>query len=352
MTDILDQKPASTELTGGAGFTYEDTVVAYYLAHLLRRERAAGQVGFVTSVAVQRQGHGHPMDDIIVEFADDGTTKALELQVKRSFTISSADKQFQEVVSASVKTQGADSFVKDSDLCGFVVEHVTDAAFRSLSRLINKAKASPYATDFEDYFAPTGTAGADDRKLREALLSLTGASSLDEEVSFYRGFAALHLNGLEEGGVLRAEIVNRLQELVANNVDGQDILLLDRLCRIAREGAANAAKWTRASLLAQLQGSVRLNVSPIFRDDISRLNAASLDALQDVSETVDDFHVARAGLQAEVTQALQKHRVVSIGGLPGCGKSAVLKHFAANAAKFGPILLLKNDRLQDRKSVV
>lgn len=346
MTDILDQKPASTELTGGAGFTYEDTVVAYYLAHLLRRERAAGQVGFVTSVAVQRQGHGHPMDDIIVEFADDGTTKALELQVKRSFTISSADKQFQEVVSASVKTQGADSFVKDSDLCGFVVEHVTDAAFRSLSRLINKAKASPYATDFEDYFAPTGTAGADDRKLREALLSLTGASSLDEEVSFYRGFAALHLNGLEEGGVLRAEIVNRLQELVANNVDGQDILLLDRLCRIAREGAANAAKWTRASLLAQLQGSVRLNVSPIFRDDISRLNAASLDALQDVSETVDDFHVARAGLQAEVTQALQKHRVVSIGGLPGCGKSAVLKHFAANAAKFGPILLLKNDRLQ------
>jgi len=31
----------STELTGGAGFTYEDTVVAYYLAALLREERAA-----------------------------------------------------------------------------------------------------------------------------------------------------------------------------------------------------------------------------------------------------------------------------------------------------------------------
>jgi hypothetical protein len=346
LTDTLDRNPASTELTGGAGFTYEDTVVAYYLAQLLRHERAAGQTGIVTSVAVQRQGHGRPMDDVIVGLDDAGTTRSLDLQVKRSLTISGADKQFKDIVAAAMKTQASDAFVKGSDASGFVVEHVTDTTFRSLSRLISKAKASPDAKDFEEYFAPTGTAGADDRKLREGLLTLTGAANLDEEVSFYRSFAALHLASLEEGGALRAEIVNRLQELVADTVDGQDILLFDRLCRIAREGAANAAKWTRSSLLARLQGSVRLKVAPNFIDDINRLNAASLDALNDVSETVDDLYVARNGLQAEVAQVLQKHRVVSIGGLPGCGKSAVLKHFAADAAKSGPILFLKNDRLQ------
>ncbi|MGJ0508830.1 MAG: hypothetical protein ACR652_17225 [Methylocystis sp.] len=345
MTDTLDQKPASTELTGGAGFTYEDTVVAYYLAHLLRHERAAGQPGIITSVAVQRQGYGHPMDDVIVGLDDAGTKRSLDLQVKRSVTISSADQQFKEIVAAAVKTQGSHDFAKGSDACGFVVEHVTDTTFRSLSRLINKAKASPDPNDFGQYFAQTGTAGADDKKLREGLRTLTGAANLDEEVSFYRSFAALHLAGLEEGGALRAEIVNRLQELVADNVDGQDILLFDRLCRIVREGAANAAKWTRLSLLAQLQGSVRLKVAPKFSDCINRLNAESLDALNEVSETVDDFHVARDDLQAEVAKVLQKHRVVSIGGLPGCGKSAMLKHFAANAAQSGPILFLKNDRL-------
>jgi hypothetical protein len=31
----------STEIAGGAGFTYEDTVVAYYLAALLREDWAA-----------------------------------------------------------------------------------------------------------------------------------------------------------------------------------------------------------------------------------------------------------------------------------------------------------------------
>lgn len=345
MTDTLEQKPASTELTGGAGFTYEDTVVAYYLACLLRHERAAGQPGIVTSVAVQRQGHGHPMDDVIVGLDDAGTNKSLELQVKRSVTISGADQKFKEIVAAAVKTQAAATFIKNSDASGFVVEHVTDSTFRSLSRLIARAKASPDAKDFEQYFAPGGTAGADDKGLREALLPLTGAANLEEEVNFHRNFAALHLAGLEDGGALRLEIVNRLQEIVADSVDSQDILLFDRLCRIAREGAANAAKWTRSSLLAQLKGSVRLKITPNFSDDIKRLNAASLDALNDVSETVDEVHVARDGLQEKVAKQLEKHRVVSIGGLPGCGKSAVLKHFAANAAKWGPILFLKNDRL-------
>jgi len=346
LTNTSNQKPASTELTGGAGFTYEDRVVAYYLSHLLRRERAAGAAGIVTSVAVQRQGHGRPMDDVIIGFDDAGTKKSLDLQVKRSVTISDADDQFKAIIAAAVKTQEGKSFVKETDASGFVVEHVTDKTIRSLSRLISKAKASPDANDFEDYFAPTGTAGEQDSKLRKALQPLIGAEDLDREVSFYRNFVALHLAGLEENGALHTEIVNRLQELIADNVDGQDILLFDRLCRIAREGAAVAAKWTRLSLLARLRGLVRLKVAPNFRDDVARLNSASLDALNDVSETIDDFHVVRDSLQLEVEQKLLQHRVVSIGGFPGCGKSAVLRHFAANASKSGPFLFLKNDRLQ------
>ena len=86
MTDTLDQKPASTELTGGAGFTHEDTVVAYYLAHLLRHEGAAGLPGNVTSVAVQQNGQGNPMDDLVVEFDDAGVKRNLSLQIKRKVT--------------------------------------------------------------------------------------------------------------------------------------------------------------------------------------------------------------------------------------------------------------------------
>ena len=262
MTSSSDGKPASTELTGGAGFGYEDTVVAYYLSSLLRRERATGQSGFVTGVAIQQQGHGNPMDDLVVEFDDTGTKRVLSLQIKRSVTISGAasNDEFRGIITAAVETQALGS--KGADVCGFVVEHVTADTFRSLTRLIDWAKASTAGADFEARFLHTGTAATDEQNLRSGLLPVIGAAKADEEISFYQHFVALHLHGLEEGGVLRTEVVNRLQEIIATNEDGQDVLLFDRLCRIAREGSGKATKWTRVSLLAQLHGTVRVNPPP------------------------------------------------------------------------------------------
>ena len=86
------QHATSTELTGGAGFTYEDTVVAYYLSALLREERAAGLSGIVKTVAVQQKGHGYPMDDVIIEFDDDGSKRRLSLQVKSKIQIKRHEK--------------------------------------------------------------------------------------------------------------------------------------------------------------------------------------------------------------------------------------------------------------------
>jgi hypothetical protein len=151
------------------------------------------------------------------------------------------------------------------------------------------------------------------------------------------------LTGLKKA--MCTEVLNRLQEMIAVNEDGQDLLLFDRLCRIAREGSGRATKWNRASLLAQLRGAIRLKVIPYLDDDITRLNAHSMEALNVVSEKVDDFHVERTGLQQKVRMQLDQHRVVSIGGLPGCGKSAILKRFAQKASTAGPILFLKNDRV-------
>lgn len=342
---MSESKPASTELTGGAGFTYEDTVGAYYLAQLLTRGRAAAQSGLVTSVAVQQQGHGNPMDDLVVEFDEAGTKRTLGLQIKRSITISAADKDFCAIVAAAVKTQVQAGFGKDADKCGFIVEHVSDAALRTLNRLTSWAGDSLTSAEFDERFKSTGAAAKAEINLRDALKPLIGATNLDEEISFYKHFVALRFDGLEENGARRADIINRLQEQVATTEDGQGLLLFDRLCRIIREGSANGAKWTRDSLVAELRGAVRLKLIPFLAEDIGRLNAFSLEALKVVSETIDEFHVERPALQNRVAEQLELHRVVTIGGLPGCGKSAVLMRFAQRATADGPILFLKTDRL-------
>ena len=150
------QQATSTELTGGAGFTYEDTVVAYYLSALLREERAAGLNGVVKTVAVQQEGHGHPMDDIIVELDDDRSLRRLNLQAKRKIQISAAatNNDFRDILSRAVATRATDDFNVDLDAYGFVAENVAIERFRTLNRLIEWAKSSPSGEDFARHFAP------------------------------------------------------------------------------------------------------------------------------------------------------------------------------------------------------
>ena len=192
--------------------------------------------------------------------------------------------------------------------------------------------SQPGWRDFEERFAPTVPLPQAEHDLRDAIKPVIGAANADEEVSFYKHFVAFRFDGLEEGGVLRMEVINRLQELIAINEDGQDLLLFDRLCRIAREGRQRLRNGLAPRSLAQLRGAVRLKIIPYLGDDINRLNAYSLEALNVVSEKVDDFYVERAELQEKVRKQLDHHRVVTIGGLPGCGKSVVLKRFAQVAA--------------------
>lgn len=347
MTKDDDNAAASTELTGGAGFTYEDTVVAYYLAALLCEGHALGLSGKVVSVAVQRDGHGHPMDDIVVEFQDVVGKRVLGLQAKRSLRITSAESNsdFRDIMASAAETRASAGFQKDRDAYGFVAEQVSDGPIRSLNRLIDWAKSSADGPDFDRRFSKGGSAGAKETKMREALQPLTKTNSDETEADFYRHFVAFRLDGLTEGGPQRADLINRLQDMVVANEDGVETLVFDRLCRIARDGAGSAYKWTRERLLNQLRGSVRLRIAPSYHHDIDALSDFSSEGLSDVSETIDEFHVERPALQDEIAKRLASYRLVNISGLPGCGKSAGLKHFATKVAGDGPILFLKSDRL-------
>ena len=117
MAENVQGRATSTELTGGAGFTYADTIVAYYLSALLREEHAAGQEGTVTSVAVEQKGHGHPMDDLVVEFDDGGKQRVLGLQVKRQLTISAAatNDDFRQIVLAAQATRSDTEYRQERD---------------------------------------------------------------------------------------------------------------------------------------------------------------------------------------------------------------------------------------------
>jgi hypothetical protein len=179
ISDRNNHAGTSSELTGGAGYTYEDAVVAYYLAALLREENAAGQTGCVTRVAVQQATQGEPLDDVIIDTSVRDATRRLSLQVKRSLTISAAasNTDFRWIIQRALASRAKTDFRAGDDRYDFAVEHVAEPRFRSLNRLIDWAKSSPTGADFEARFASNGAASHADKALREALPPRKGRKS-------------------------------------------------------------------------------------------------------------------------------------------------------------------------------
>ena len=333
----------SPELTGGAGYTYEDTVVAYYLASLLREEGAAGQVGIVTRVAVQ-QAPAFPLDDLVVRFGHQGAERMLSLQVRRKAVISGAERntRFQEILRSAAATLSDPKFRPGTDAYGFVAEYAAGHRLRDLKRLIRYAKSSPDGASFERHFANTGAASQAVRKLRRELADSIQAASPEEEWQFYRHFVALRMDGLEGDGTLGVEFANRLRELAA---EGE--ALPDVVRTIAREGAGTSQSWTRESLLRQLRDRVALNVAPSYAADMARLRAFSRAALADVCDEVAGVRVDRPRVESSVREQMARRRLVNLNGLPGSGKSAALKRATESLSTGGPLLFLKHDRVEN-----
>jgi hypothetical protein len=335
---------ASMELTGGAGFTYEDSVVAYYLVALLREEAAPGQSGVVVRVAVQQFGHQEPLDDMIVDTSLEGAPRRLSLQIKRRTTISAApsNNDFKEIVRRSIDTRAKSNFRPNADRYGFVTEWVADDKFRSLNRLIDWAKSSAVPKDFEGRFAK-GAAAAE-RSLRTELRKLLQLSSSEEEVDFYRHLTALRLDALREGEPRYSECINRLAETLASP-DQSPEAMFSVLCNIARNGAGTGKVWTRPVLLADLRDKFRLKAIPNFHQDLQVLADLAARAISDIAADIDGFHIDRSALTTKVETKLAAHRLVNISGLPGSGKSVVLRNVVEKMAQRGPVLFLKSDRL-------
>jgi hypothetical protein len=122
---------ASPELTGGAGFTYEDSV-AMYAAALFSETTALGLPGRqVKRLSVQHGSPGHPLDDLIVEgVGADGVRMRLSLHVKRKLVISAAESNtdFRDTVLRAHATIVGSEFTAGLDRVRAVTGEIADGS--------------------------------------------------------------------------------------------------------------------------------------------------------------------------------------------------------------------------------
>lgn len=346
--------PASPEATGGAGYTFEDGVVASHFVSLLCDGAVRGlPEALCRQVLVQRAALGYPLDDIVVSGHDRSNTGCtLSLQVKQSLIISVApsNADFRDVIVRAHRTVSDTAFVADRDRVGAAVANIVSDKLRAVRSVCEMARLSVDASDFAARLTLPGLSSDDQRRfvttVRDILSAELGRGPTDGELRhLLRHFVLLRYDLRTEGAEDDHAAIERLRVALRPEAAHRATDLWRALLDLARRMAGAAGSMDRSTLLARLSGEFELQSARRYAGDLVRIADASAHALQDIGLAIDGIAVERPALIDKLENALQASRYVEIQGAPGAGKSALLRHCAERAATRGFVLVLKSDRI-------
>jgi hypothetical protein len=346
-------KATSSSLTGGAGFTFEDGCMAIYLAALLGQQVCRGLPNrIVVRVASQQGPSGEPMDDIIVEAEGlDKRRAKLSLQVKQTLTISSADSNtdFRQIIQRAHATLKKDSFQANHDQVGAITGSLSKDPKKAFEDICAWAKSQDSVETFLKKFLP-GVSNETHRTILEQVRTILKESISDEMLDvqvyqLFRHFVLMEFDLLHDGSRDESNTVTHLSRCLHPTQANRSGSLWTTLRVIARTAAGHGAVLDRSTLVAELHGSFRLAGASSLQRNLERLEEETQAGLKDITFTIAGTGVPRPKVISDIKSKLRQHKFVQVSGLPGTGKSAILRLLVEGIFSSGSGLFLKSDRL-------
>jgi hypothetical protein len=346
----------SPELAGGEGFTFEGDSAAFYFSALLAEAYAPGiDDRIVVRVSVQQRDFGEPLDDVIVDFEDVEKNPArLSLQVKRSLTISQAktNTDFRDIIRDSWATLKKPDFRINTDRYGAAVGTITPAKERALKTLCDWARESLTADHFDARFAERDSDSNVIKAVKDDVVALLeeegkGAPCTSEEVhQFLAHFVLIQFDFLREGATDPPGAINRIRDCLAPDEVAKAPLIWSRIVQLARASAGKSGQFDRARLVRTVASVARLRGAISLRADLDKLTELAKSYANLIPGDIGGMKLDRTSLLEVLDANLTKARVVQVRGLPGSGKSVLVRQAVQRALERGPVLFLKAEQLE------
>lgn len=345
----------SSELGGGEGFTFEGDAAGFYLAALLAEAYAPGvDDRIVVRVSVQQRAFGEKLDDLIVDFEDvDKHIARLSLQVKRSLTISKAktNEAFREVIHHCWATLKKPDFRIDVDRYGAAVGTVAPAKERALKTLCDWARESLTADHFGARFAEAGNASKQHKRIKDDCVALLreakGAPPTLEEVhEFLAHFVLIQFDFLREGATDPPDAIDRIRDCLAPSDATKAPAVWAKVVQLARVSAGKSGQFDRARHVRAISPVGRLRGATSLRRDLDKLTELAKSYVKLIPDDVGGTRLERARTLEELDAKLASGQIIQIRGLPGTGKSVVVRRAVERALDDGSVLFLKAEQLE------
>ena len=229
---------------------------------------------------------------------------------------------------------------------------ISDDAYRNFTTVCEWARASESPTFFLQRFGDGGGASQAHRAVVDAVrnCALGDASQLPDD-AVHRLFSHLVLikfDLLHDGSTTGADVLVSLQRALVAGQQGRADELWRQLRQLARDGSGRREEFSRASVLRRLSGGVRFIRSPALAGDLNVLRESSRHWLAQQADDIGGAHVDRTDLRVKLAAEMGRHRLTLIKGLPGTGKTVLLRDLLARCSADGTTLLLTANRLSGR----
>lgn len=344
--------------SGGGGSHFEATVVASHLVALLCELPARGLPGsLVTSVRTQRGDLGAPLDDIVLAgTTEDGLGTALHLQIKNKIAFTTGDEDWIDVLKRAWGTFTADDFDRAHRRFGVGIGRYSSRADDHYQAVLSWARYSENADDFfvriekKDFSSETKIAFV--QTVRETLTARAERAVTNDELwNFLKCLVIIHFDFQNAEASRDADAArDRLRSLFVDDAVARAGALWSHLIAEAGRLIPVAGSLDRLALRQQLRndGFIVAEPSPTRRRALLAIDQESRRALAEIKDDIAGLRLHRQTPSTALRKALDTARFIQLIGEPGTGKSALLKEFAEESARLGPIFVLKDARIQPR----
>lgn len=327
---------ASPAAAGPSGPLLEGHVGAQYLLPLLSGGEARGLPGVVvTSVAFQRAGFNHPMDDVIITGHDrQGRPATLELQAKRTIAFTASDKIFADVVALACRAATKSEFETTRYELAVAIARTSTKIEQHIQEVLKWAREYQ---DAEGFFGRLNQPGAAHQAMREFVAAFrghmhtSGAAHDDAAVWHLLSRFQVLAFDFEQPGSVCAQLARERCALVLVPQDaGRAGELWDSLQQIALQADAAGGDLNAPALRERLSGERGYRIAGDRRLHVARERLAETaeNTLATISSRVHNVAINRGVRVAAALTALDQGRYLEIRGAGGVGKSGVLKDLA------------------------
>jgi hypothetical protein len=123
----MQGKNTPVELSGGAGFNFEDKVAAYYMACMLSGPTPLGnEFGHVIKIDFQTEESGWLLDDLIITLSNNEITRKLAISIKRDKQLKQSGFPKDFVKRVWKQWDNGAPFYKDRDILGLAIGDIAN----------------------------------------------------------------------------------------------------------------------------------------------------------------------------------------------------------------------------------